>query len=99
MNEVEPSSKFYLYYKSKNKLLDQDAPVSNSTKYHFRSFKETQKVTDTELLIDLDNVNEIFPKHFLLNPVAIEIYDRESNKMYFFNFMNIEAREIFLTGV
>ena len=63
----------YLYFQGMGKILEKKANV-NSEEYHFRSFPETQKSTNTEILIDLEAVREILCKLYLLNPVAIELY-------------------------
>ena len=36
-------------------------------------------------------------KNYLQHPIAIELYDDESNQMYFFNFMMPDVRERFLS--
>ncbi|CAI2382755.1 unnamed protein product [Moneuplotes crassus] len=81
---IESPKEYYLYYKSKNLLLEENRDIDDK-RYILRSFE--QRKGDIEILISLKNT-EIMRKNYLLNPVAVEIYDKDTCRMYFFNFMH-----------
>jgi len=98
----------------KNKRIE-DSLNKDKKERHFRSFPTEQLATDAEMLIDLQSVEEILCKLYLLNPVAVEIYCPKPFYMHsscentcgstlaptkvFFNFMNIDSRVGFLSGI
>lgn len=85
----------YIYFKSKQAKIDNQMAL-NELKYNFRSMSDTQREDRLEILINISDVNEIMNKHFLWNPIAIEIFDTKHNKMHFFNFFSENTRNRFI---
>jgi hypothetical protein len=93
---IELDNATYLYFKAKERKLEEDLAV-NELKYNFRSMPEMQKTDSIEIMIDTSQINEVMNKNFLCNPIAIEIFHLNTNRMYFFNMFQESNRQKLLS--
>jgi hypothetical protein len=85
----------YLYFKARGQKLE-DLHGLDDLKYNFRSMDDLQKDEDLEILMDVKKVEEVIATWFLNLPIAVEMFYKQTNRTYFFNFFQENNRDVFL---